>query len=145
MARALRGSPSQRREAHPGRERLKTKNAQKNIKYLLYPGFPDFALILGAMSKTRRHTVRFTERQWLQIRDRARQCGCAFGTYVRGAALGAVPRERRRLREERALYHLARAGNNLNQIARRLNSGLPVADSEIRTAIDRVNQLLEEF
>ena len=97
------------------------------------------------MTKTRRHTIRFTPRQWEQIHQRARDCGCAFGTYVRGAALGTMPRERRRLREERALYHLARIGNNLNQIARRLNSGIPVAESEIRTAMDRVNQLLEEF
>ena len=97
------------------------------------------------MTRERIHCIRFTDSEWEAIHERAVRCGMAFGAYMRSVSLGSIPRQRRQLREDILIQHLARLGNNLNQIARRLNTGLPVAECEIRDGIRRINELLEKF
>lgn len=95
------------------------------------------------MNKTHIHSVRFTETEWNFIRERAQLCGKSFGAYLRESGLGAVPRQKAGAVEEKVLYHLARVGNNLNQIARKANSGIPIPESEIREALRQHKEIME--
>jgi hypothetical protein len=97
------------------------------------------------MNKTRIHCIRFTEAEWSLIHDRAQRCGQSFSAYLRQVGLGAIPRQKPGAVEEKVLYHLARVGNNLNQIARKANSGIPVPESEIREALKQHLEVLEAF
>lgn len=90
-------------------------------------------------------SVRFRNREWETVRGRALECGMAPSAYLRSIALGAVPKTRPNLANREAIHQLARVGNNLNQLAKRVNSGLPVARGEIlevlaavRTAVERL-------
>ena len=66
--------------------------------------------------------VRLAPEEREVIRARAEQCRKPVSTFVREVALGSVPRARPRRLEEKAVYHLGRIGNNLNQIARTANA-----------------------
>jgi hypothetical protein len=73
--------------------------------------------------------VRMTEAEAAELQTRARRAGLSVGAYLRACALGdsgprakrAPPVHRELLGE--ALASLNRVGNNLNQIAKQLNSG----------------------
>jgi hypothetical protein len=97
------------------------------------------------MNRTRRHTIRFTPAEWDLINDRAHSCGLSFGTYLRQVGLGSIPRERRNVAQRQVRFQLLRVGNNLNQIARHLNSGMPLPESEIRQCLTRLDALLEDI
>ena len=66
--------------------------------------------------------VRVSPEERRQLVDRAKLCDLALSTYVREAALGTRPRQRRGKLEQQAIYHLARVGSNLNQLARAANA-----------------------
>jgi Bacterial mobilisation protein (MobC) len=86
---------------------------------------------------------------------KARDAGLSIGAYLRAVGLGSPgPRARRRplIHEELVGYAVAqlnRAGNNLNQLARRLNAVEAVASYEITLAAtetrDAVRQLCRAF
>jgi len=120
-----------------------TKLYDFHKKYLLLPGFRENALILGGMNKTRIHCIRFTEAEWQEIHGRALRCGKSFGGYLRQVGLGFTPQERPTALDSKVIYHLTRTGNNLNQIARKANSGIPVPESEIRSLLDRIESVVE--
>ena len=61
--------------------------------------------------------VRMSPQEHQVINSRADQCGKPVSTFVREVALGSVPRARPGRLEEKAIYHLGRIGNNLNQLA----------------------------
>ena len=61
--------------------------------------------------------VRLSPRERQVIRTRAEQCRKPMSTFVREVALGSVPRARPGRLDEKAIYHLGRIGNNLNQLA----------------------------
>jgi hypothetical protein len=42
-------------------------------------------------------------------------------------------------------YHLAKIGININQLAHRANSGLPVSQSELSEALQRLHRILDEI
>ena len=75
---------------------------------------------------TRRRTEMMCVRLFPEERDhlkqRAADCGRPLSTYVREVALGATPRARPHRIEREAVHHLARVGNNLNQLARAANA-----------------------
>jgi hypothetical protein len=83
--------------------------------------------------------IRFSCSQWAEIACRAEACGLTPSAYVRATALGAVPRTRRQAKEQDLVYHLARVGNNLNQLTKRHNSGDLVPRREVLATLDRVN------
>lgn len=101
--------------------------------------------------RTKQCLVRLTADEYARVAAKADKAGVAAAAFLRAAALGdAGPRAQRRAPADkhallRILGHLGRVGNNVNQIARRLNSGetvqLPrleealVAYLEIRNAI----------
>jgi hypothetical protein len=52
------------------------------------------------------------------LRRRALACGLTLSAYLRQIALGTIPRERPSQVHLEAVYHLARIGNNLNQLTK---------------------------
>lgn len=85
----------------------------------------------GSQKRQRMKSVRaaVTPDEYSAIQERARRAGLSTGAYLRACALGdsgprakrAPPIHRELLGE--ALASLNRVGNNLNQIAKQLNSG----------------------
>lgn len=79
--------------------------------------------------RSKQAVVRLTEAEAVELQSRARRAGLSAGAYLRACALGdsgprakrAPPVNRELLGE--ALASLNRVGNNLNQIAKQLNSG----------------------
>lgn len=69
----------------------------------------------GAVARHPRK-IRFTPEEWATIVARAADCGTPPARYVREAALGETPRVRRPQANAELLRHLARIGNNLNQL-----------------------------
>ncbi len=90
--------------------------------------------------------VRFSDEELAALRERARACGRPVARYVRETALGSVPKARRLGAEQELIRHLARIGNNLNQLAREANAAarFPAEDridallSELHAAIGRI-------
>jgi hypothetical protein len=89
--------------------------------------------------------IRFSPKQWARIKEHALHCDLKPTTYVRQTALGVVPRQRRRAYESDIVYHLGRLGNNLNQLARRHNSGEPVARAEVLAAVEKIRAVLRRL
>ena len=93
--------------------------------------------------RTRTLGVRLTVGEAEQVSKQARAAGLSMGAYVRRRALGQPVRAE----EERQLgtaerRELNRIGSNLNQIARRLNSGAARAPAGTRAAVMRVGELV---
>jgi len=86
-------------------------------------------------------TVRLTKDERDTLDALSSRSGLAAGAFMRAAAFGdAGPRARRRpTADHKALRQLlgecGRVGNNLNQIARRLNEGGPVNIPELKAAL----------
>jgi len=91
--------------------------------------------------RTRRCHVRFTEEEFAQLVAKAENAGRPAAAFLRAAALGdAGPRAQRRPPADKKallqlLGHCGRIGNNVNQIARHLNSGLTPSIPELQEAL----------
>jgi len=90
--------------------------------------------------------VRCTADEFNAIATKADEAGLSIAAYFRAAALGdAGPRAQRRLPADHRLLrqilgHLGRVGNNLNQIARQLNSG-----EEPHTQMPELHEALNDY
>ena len=97
--------------------------------------------------RNRHILIRVTEDELAAIEARADASGLSIAAYLRATALGNPgPRARRRppvnhvvLRQ--LLGELGRVGNNVNQIARALNSGEAASVAELREALTAYLQL----
>jgi hypothetical protein len=89
--------------------------------------------------------IRYSADQWAEVEVRASECGISPSTYVRRTSLGAIPRARRSVKARNVAYHLAKIGININQLAYRANAGLPVSQSELSEALDRLHGILDEI
>lgn len=85
--------------------------------------------------RTAKSLVRFTPDEFAVVAERARTCGRAPARFIREAALGAIPRERRSAANSELVRQLARIGNNLNQLAARAHAGAPVLEGAIESAL----------
>lgn len=85
--------------------------------------------------RTAKSLVRFTPDEFAIVAERARTCGRAPARFIREAALGAIPRERRSAANAELVRQLARIGNNLNQLAARAHIGAPVLEGALETAL----------
>jgi hypothetical protein len=96
---------------------------------------------------TRRFSVRASEQELAQLRVRARRAGLSLSRYLveSGLALADAPTPEERRQRERALFHVRRVGLNLNQIARRLNSPLPVAEEELAETLAAVRAAVSDL
>ena len=63
------------------------------------------------------------------LHRRALACGMTLSAYLRQVALGTIPRARPSQVQLEAVYHLARIGNNLNQLTKAAHLGRLVAPS----------------
>ena len=104
--------------------------------------------------RNKRRSVRFTADEFNRIAAKADNSGLGFAAFLRAAALDgdAGPRSQRRPpADHKALRQLlgevGRIGNNINQIARALNSGekakLPALDEALRAYADIRNRILD--
>jgi len=96
--------------------------------------------------RTLRVIIRYHAAEHSAVRERARICGVPLARYVRDVSLGAMPRERRQRATDEAIRHLARIGNNLNQLAREANSRdrFP-EEARIDTALDELRRAIEQL
>lgn len=109
----------------------------------------------GSSKRQRTHQiiVRCTEDEHAAILGKADRAGLASAAFLRAAALGeAGPRAQRRppadhLALRQILGHLGRIGNNLNQIARGLNTeqqaSLPELEQAIRAYLEQRDALFK--
>jgi len=86
---------------------------------------------------TRPVSTRFSPEQYEAIRERARDCGLQVAAYARLAVLGVTPVLRRGSDVRPAIAALNRVGNNLNQLTRLANQGMPFP-AELATTIASV-------
>jgi hypothetical protein len=86
---------------------------------------------------TRPVSTRFSPEQYEQIRERARACCLTVAAYARLAVLGVTPVLRRGSDIRPAIAALNRVGNNLNQLTRLANQGMPFA-AELEAAVSGV-------
>jgi hypothetical protein len=104
--------------------------------------------------RTFRSSVRFTADEFNRVSVRADSCGIGFSAFLRAAALDgdAGPRAQRRPpADHKALRQLlgqaGRIGNNINQIARSLNSGdkacLPDLQEALHAYLDIRNAIYD--
>ena len=103
--------------------------------------------------RNKRCTFRLFDDEFNKIAAKADNCGLSFGAFLRAAALNGDPgvrAQRRPPADHKALRKLlgevGRMGNNINQIARALNSGekakLPSLDDALRAINDIRNGIL---
>jgi len=94
--------------------------------------------------------VRLTNDEHMRLTVLAKKAGLSFSRFLVEAGLtGQAPTNEDRIQRERAILQLARVGNNLNQIARQLNSqrgalsSRDIAESleEVQTALERIEVL----
>lgn len=76
----------------------------------------------------KRRSIRATDSEWKTIAERAREAGMTRTAYLLAAALSGRPRQRPNQPTRDAIYHLARLGNNLNQISRAANTPNRIVD-----------------
>lgn len=98
--------------------------------------------------RQRRISIGFEPLELDAVDQRAEAAGLSRAAYIRTAVLGhpgirAIPRppvEKKLL--GLAVGQLGRVGNNLNQIAHRANTGLPVSGEAIAPVLDEVRLVL---
>lgn len=101
-----------------------------------------------ARQRKDRVTIRLTEEERRSLEEGAEAMGLSIGAFIRKRALGD-PGERFRKRPPadrqeltRLLGELGKVGGNLNQIARRINSGDQPPDISIEKAAEAVAETL---
>ena len=93
-------------------------------------------------------SVRVTRAELAALTARARASRLSLSRYLVEAGLGGPePPPDPALRQERAraLFHLRKVGVNLNQLARRLNSGGPVASHQVAATLAAVEAAAAEL
>ena len=88
--------------------------------------------------------VRFREEEWKRIQEYSQACGLPPTTYLRTVGLKTVPRERKTVVSARRIYHLARIGNNLNQLLKLGHSGHPVPIAQVTAVLDAIREAIQE-
>lgn len=74
--------------------------------------------------RTIKKSFRFTQSEWLQIESKCEMSGLTPSQYFQKIATTGRVAKRDCLKEKQLyLGHIGMVGNNMNQIARRLNSG----------------------
>jgi hypothetical protein len=94
--------------------------------------------------------VRLTNDEHLRLTVLAKKADLSFARFlVESGLTGQAPTNEDRIQRERAILQIARAGNNLNQIARQLNAqrgaliSRDIAETleEVKAALERIRVL----
>jgi hypothetical protein len=103
--------------------------------------------VTGSTPLTERLVFRVAPPDKAAIRRRALACGLTLSSYLRQIALGTIPRARPSQVQLEAIYHLARIGNNLNQLTKAAHERriyvLSRRLDETLTAVERAIRELE--
>jgi hypothetical protein len=90
--------------------------------------------------KSKRLSVRLAPEEWDFVRRQAEESGMVLSDFVRSRVLVAVRNKKKEYRE--VATQIARLGNNVNQIARWVNSHKSVADGKLVIMLARLALLL---
>ena len=94
------------------------------------------------MSKEVRKTIRFSEDEFADVEAKLKEHNLSFSEFARGAIL------RKKIKTKLTLdyiFQLQKIGNNLNQIAKGINSRKSdIPNSEILKALVRIEKLIED-
>jgi hypothetical protein len=90
--------------------------------------------------KSKRLSVRLTPEEWDFVRRQAEESEMVLSDFVRARMLIAVRNKKKEYRE--VATQLARLGNNVNQIARWVNSHKSAADRKLVIMLARLALLL---
>ena len=105
-----------------------------------------------ALRRSEQLGIRLTQAEQIAVRAAAKRAGMSPVDWVRQVALEAAaapspgPTADERDRRKRWLSmwrQLVRVGVNLNQVARQLNAGDPVAGDAVRRALDEVREVID--
>ena len=91
-------------------------------------------------------SVRLSDAELVRIDEAAHQCGTPRSTYLRRVGLGAVPTPKQSRVERDAIYHLAKIGANLNQLAHHANAtGKLTRGAELTAALAELRSLIDDL
>lgn len=92
-------------------------------------------------------TIRTTGQERQQLLVQARRAGLSLSRYLVESGLTSVPplSPEEQAQRQRAIFHARKIGVNLNQIARQLNSQLPVAEEELAATLTAAREALERL
>ena len=95
----------------------------------------------------KRAQVRLTNYEHVTLTELAKKAELSFSRFLIESGLsGKAPTNEDRMLRERTILQLARVGNNLNQIARQLNSQRgALSSSDIEKALKEVKSVLERI
>lgn len=95
----------------------------------------------------KRALVRLTNDEHVCLTELAKKAELSFSRFLVESGLsGKAPTNEDRIQRERTILQLARVGNNLNQIARQLNSQRgALSFSDIEKALMEVKSVLERI
>ena len=89
----------------------------------------------GAVYRTERLLLRVSPDEKALIARNADELGLSLSAFLRAAGMGQRVSARRPAANDEAIRQLAMIGNNINQIARRANSGNTVDGSALNEAL----------
>lgn len=91
------------------------------------------------MAKEVRKTLRFSEAEWEKIESKISEHNLNFSDFARSAIL--KKKVKTKLTHD-LIFQLQKIGNNLNQIAKKLNQNSDVPNSEVlRKMVDIQNEI----
>ena len=106
-------------------------------------------LVMGKRQKQypKGSLIRMTNEEHLYLTKLAKKGGLSFSRFVVASVLSGTPTTiEDRMQRERAILQLARAGNNLNQVARQLNAQRGVISSgDIEKTLNEVKAACEKI
>jgi Bacterial mobilisation protein (MobC) len=85
--------------------------------------------------RTARVAIRFTPDELEQVRMKAHHAGRSLARWLRELSLGYTPKPKPSAANAEVIRHLARIGNNVNQLAHLANSRDKLPELNILTAI----------
>ncbi len=97
------------------------------------------------MAKDKRVTIRFTDDEYNQLKEKADELGISLSTYIRKKTLGNRERISTKC-DKKLLYEINRIGNNLNQIAKHCNTIGTIDKFVLKELVDiekKLNEILK--
>jgi len=95
--------------------------------------------------RTHRLAFRVSDEERQLVNEHAAACGLTLSAYLRSAALGRLPRRRRRGDERDLVHHLARLANSLRHLSRlAANTGRRRQQRRIEDVLHRIDRAVRE-
>ncbi len=98
------------------------------------------------MERTKRVTIRFTQNEYNELKEKATQFDMTLSDYIRTTLLSKREKVRPSKCDKRLLYEINRIGNNLNQIAKHCNTIGTIDKFALKELVDiekKLNEILK--